>query len=121
MSMLIKLALALNQKKNIKVFNMVTVEDRSSIKSIKSKYPEITSKDAEQNLLKMYNEIRDKEDYLSKIRMEAITLDSKLKDMKGTFNKLKDLFEIEFESKDVAEINNNMHLGIVTTDIKRIH
>lgn len=54
--------------------------------------------------------------------MHANTLEEEVKELEARFYKIKDLFNIEYCTKKVSEINNNMHLGIVTSDVGgRLH
>lgn len=54
--------------------------------------------------------------------MYANTLEEEVKELEARFYKIKDLFNIEYCTKEVSEINNNMHLGIVTSDVGgRLH
>ena len=98
------------------------IEDKNKIKSVASKYPEITVEDAEQYVIGLYNEINIKRDELINLRMHANTLEEEVKELEAKFYKIKDLFNIEYCTKEVSEINNNMHLGIVTSDADgRLH
>lgn len=98
------------------------IEDKNKIKSVTSKYPEITAEDAEQYVIGLYNEINIKRDELVNLRMHANTLEKEVKELEAIFYKIKDLFNIEYCIKEVSEINNNMHLGIVTSDVGgRLH
>ena len=98
------------------------IEDKNKIKSVTSKYPEITAEDAEQYVIGLYNEINIKKDELINLRMHANTLEEEVKELEAKFYKIKDLFNIEYCTKEVSEINNNMHLGIVTSDVGgRLH
>lgn len=98
------------------------IEDKNKIKSVTSKYPEITAEDAEQYVIGLYNEINIKRDELISLRMHANTLEEEVKELEARFYKIKDLFNIEYCTKEVSEINNNMHLGIVTSDVGgRLH
>lgn len=98
------------------------IEDKNKIKSVTSKYPEITAEDAEQYVIGLYNEINIKRDELINLRMHANTLEEEVKELEAKFYKIKDLFNIEYCTKEVSEINNNMHLGIVTSDVGgRLH
>jgi len=98
------------------------IEDKNKIKSVTSKYPEITAEDAEQYVIGLYNEINIKRDELVNLRMHANTLEEEVKELEAKFYKIKDLFNIEYCTKEVSEINNNMHLGIVTSDVGgRLH
>ena len=98
------------------------IEDKNKIKSVTSKYPEITAEDAEQYVIGLYNEINIKRDELINLRMHANTLEEEVKELEARFYKIKDLFNIEYCTKEVSEINNNMHLGIVTSDVGgRLH
>ena len=98
------------------------IEDKDKIKSVTSKYPEITAEDAEQYVIGLYNEINIKRDELINLRMHANTLEEEVKKLEAKFYKIKDLFNIEYCTKEVSEINNNMHLGIVTSDVGgRLH
>lgn len=98
------------------------IEDKNKIKSVTSKYPEITAEDAEQYVIGLYNEINIKRDELVNLRMHANTLEEEVKELEARFYKIKDLFNIEYCTKEVSEINNNMHLGIVTSDVGgRLH
>lgn len=98
------------------------IEDKNKIKSVTSKYPEITAEDAEQYVIGLYNEINIKRDKLINLRMHANTLEEEVKELEARFYKIKDLFNIEYCTKEVSEINNNMHLGIVTSDVGgRLH
>lgn len=98
------------------------IEDKNKIKSVTSKCPEITAEDAEQYVIRLYNEINIKRDELINLRMHANTLEEEVKELEARFYKIKDLFNIEYCTKEVSEINNNMHLGIVTSDVGgRLH
>ena len=98
------------------------IEDKNKIKSVTSKCPEITAEDAEQYVIELYNEINIKRDELVNLRMHANTLKEEIKELEARFYKIKDLFNIEYCTKEVSEINNNMHLGIVTSDVGgRLH
>lgn len=98
------------------------IEDKNKIKSVASKYPEITAEDAEQYVIGLYNEINIKRDELINLRMHANILEEEVKELEARFYKIKDLFNIEYCTKEVSEINNNMHLGIVTSDVGgRLH
>ena len=98
------------------------IKDKNKIKSVTSKCPEITAEDAEQYVIGLYNEINIKRDELVNLRMHANTLEEEIKELEARFYKIKDLFNIEYCTKEVSEINNNMHLGIVTSDVGgRLH
>ena len=98
------------------------IEDKNKIKSVPSKCPEITAEDAEQYVIGLYNEINIKRDQLVNLRMHANTLEEEVKELEARFYKIKDLCNIEYCTKEVSEINNNMHLGIVTSDVGgRLH
>lgn len=98
------------------------IEDKNKIKSVTSKCPEITAEDAEQYVIGLYNEINIKRDELVNLRMHANTLEEEIKELEARFYKIKDLFNIEYCTKEISEINNNTHLGIVTSDVGgRLH
>lgn len=100
----------------------MVIKDKNKIKSVTSKYPEITAEDAEQYVIGLYNEINIKRDELINLRMHVNTLEEEVKELEAKFYKIKDLFNIEYCTKEVSEINNNMHLGIVTSDADgRLH
>jgi hypothetical protein len=89
------------------------VNDYSNIKSIKPKFPDITNKRAVKALTKMFYNIKADKDKLAELRMKAIVLEQELKIKEAEFNSKMQLFDIEFEKKEVKEIKETNYFSII--------
>ena len=100
----------------------MVVNDYSKIKSIKPKFPDITNKRAVKSLTKMFYSIKADKDKLAELRMKAMVLDQELKNKEAEFNSKMQLFDIEFEKKEVKEIKETNYFGIINpTDYRNIN
>ena len=88
------------------------IKNYKKIKSISSKFPDITNKKAEKQIEKAFYKIQKMEDKLAKMRTEAILLDQELKEVQKEYKNRIELFNIEFEDIEFKEIRNEVSLSI---------
>lgn len=91
------------------------IDDYSRIKSIKPKFPDVTNKRAIKSLAKMFYSIKADKDRLAELRMKATVLAQELKLREAEFNTKIQLFEVEFEKKEIKEIKETSYLGIINS------
>ncbi len=72
----------------------MVVTDNTIIESATPKYPELMSSDAEDKLKKAFYNLRESKSKLSKLRMEVIELETKVK-------------------KEIQEIKSTVNMGII--------
>lgn len=93
---------------------LVNVEDKRKIKKVHFKYPALFKSDAEHKIKVIYNELLDTEDSLDKARQEVRELEKKLEDRKKDFIALQTMLTIEFETKEVENVDRvSSTLGII--------
>ena len=80
--------------------HIVKVEDKTSIKSIKFRFPELMDTDALNLIKEEYYILKETENELHSARETVRLLEKKLSEMKEKWDAKKDLFEIEFESHE---------------------
>ena len=90
----------------------MVIKDIRKIKSITSKYPDITSKKAEKRMEKLFYDMQKREDKLSRMRTEAILLEQELKEVQKEYRNKLELFDIEYADKEFKEIREEISLGI---------
>jgi glycerol-3-phosphate dehydrogenase len=91
----------------------VKVEDRTKIKSITFKHPELMGKDAEKMVKSEYRELLNLKEKLYAAREEVRKLETLYGTLEADWNSKKDMFDIEFESteKEVKTEKSNMLLN----------
>ena len=77
------------------------VEDKTRIKKVILKKPELMASDAEDLIKAEYYIIQNMENDLADLRMKAIELEKKLAKAKQEFRDKSSLFELEFETKNI--------------------
>ncbi|QOR58283.1 hypothetical protein [uncultured phage cr106_1] len=99
----------------------VQVEDKSKIKDVHFKHPDLMSTKAKEYIIKEYYDIINLEESLDKARQEVRTLESTLKCRKAEFQSLSNMFEIEFENKEVEQVDRTEINGTIInpTDASR--
>lgn len=89
------------------------VTDSTIIESAIPKYPELMSTDAEDKIKKVFYNLKEDESKLSKLRMEVIKLEAKVKKEEELYRNISNLFEITFAKKEIQEIKNAVNMGII--------
>lgn len=91
----------------------VKVVDRTKIKSVTFKHPELMGKEAEKMVKLEYRELLDVKEKLYAAREEVRRLEKKYDTLEKSWNAKKDMFEIEFESteKEVKTEKSNLLLN----------
>ena len=87
----------------METIHKVKVEDRTKIKSVTFKHPELMGKDAEKMVRLEYKALLDSKAELSEARDRVRKLEKRVDAMEKSWNSKKEMFDIEFESteKDV--------------------
>ena len=91
----------------------MVVTDSTIIESAIPKYPELMSTDAEDKLKKVFYNLKEDESKLSKLRMEVIELEAKVKKEEELYRIISNLFKITFAKKEIQEIKNAVNMGII--------
>ncbi len=91
----------------------IKVEDRTKIKRVTFKHPELMGKDAEKMVKLEYRELLDVKEKLYAAREDVRRLEKKYDALEKSWNAKKELFDIEFESteKEVKTEKSNMLLN----------
>lgn len=89
------------------------VTDNTIIESAIPKYPELMSTDAGDKVKKVFYNLKEDESKLSKLRMEVIELEAKVKKEEELYRNISNLFEITFAKKEIQEIKNAVNMGII--------
>lgn len=97
----------------METIHKVKVEDRTKIKSVTFKHPELMGKDAEKMVKLEYRELLDVKEKLYAAREDVRRLEKKYDALEKSWNAKKELFDIEFESteKEVKTEKSNMLLN----------
>ena len=82
----------------METIHKVKVEDRTKIKSVTFKHPELMGKDAERMVKLEYRELLDVKEKLYAAREEVRRLEKLYGTLEANWNSKKDMFDIEFES-----------------------
>ena len=91
----------------------IKVVDRTKIKRVTFKHPELMGKDAERMVKLEYRELLDVKEKLNAAREEVRRLEKKCDALEKNWNSKKTMFDIEFESteKEVKTEKSNMLLN----------
>lgn len=97
----------------METIHKVKVEDRTKIKSVTFKHPELMGKDAEKMVRLEYKELLDIKEKLYAAREEVRRLEKLYGTLEADWNSKKDMFDIEFESteKEVKTEKSNMTIN----------
>ena len=97
----------------METIHKVKVEDRTKIKRVTFKHPELMGKDAEKMVKLEYRELLDVKEKLYAAREDVRRLEKKYDALEKSWNAKKELFDIEFESteKEVKTEKSNMLLN----------
>ena len=97
----------------METIHKIKVEDRTKIKSITFKHPELMGKEAEKMVKLEYRELLDIKEKLYAAREEVRRLENKYDTLDKNWNSKKEMFDIEFESteKEVKTEKSNMLLN----------
>lgn len=88
----------------------MTYTDYQEIEDIKVVSPELVEIQKEQ-ILKLFNEIKDLKEYLANERMRLSQLDKELEEKKKKWNLIEPLLEITYKTREVKEIYNPINVG----------
>lgn len=94
----------------MEVVHKVRVEDKTKIKNIRFKYPDIVGEDAGDNIKREYEELLNAKVNLSKARAEVRELEKIYDKLEKEWMGKQHLFDIEFESfeKEVKTGKSNL-------------
>ena len=95
------------------------VTDYTHIASAKPIYPDMMTENAEQELIKLFNTIREKKNELATLRIQATFLDQELESLTAKYQKLSKMFHIEYSTKEIQKIHKEYGLGILNKDNAR--
>lgn len=97
----------------METIHKVKVVDRTKIKRVTFKHPELMGKDAEKIVKLEYRELLDVKEKLYAAREEVRRLEKKYDTLDKSWNAKKEMFDIEFESteKEVKTEKSNMLLN----------
>lgn len=97
----------------METIHKIKVEDRTKIKSITFKHPELMGKEAEKMVKLEYRELLDVKEKLYAAREEVRGLEKKYDALEKNWNSKKEMFDIEFESieKEVKTEKSNILLN----------
>ena len=97
----------------METIHKVKVEDRTKIKNVTFKHPELMGKDAEKMVKSEYRELLNIKEKLYAAREEVRNLEKLYGTLEADWNSKKDMFDIEFESteKEVTTEKSNMLLN----------
>lgn len=99
----------------------VSIEDKSRIKDVKFHYPWLMNEEAKESIIEEYYGILQLEDELDKARLSVRYLENKLKEARNEFSAKSSLFTLEFEDKEVEQVDKvEVTLSVVNpTDASR--
>jgi hypothetical protein len=97
----------------METIHKVNIVDRTKIKSVTFKHPELMGKDAEKMVKLEYRELLDVKEKLYAAREEVRRLEKKYDTLEQNWNSKKEMFDIEFEcaEKEVKTEKSNMLLN----------
>lgn len=98
------------------IMGKLVVEDKSNIKSIIFKYPDIMSKDAKYAIigaLLRENEIKNK---LWELRQQIYSLEDELKKIQEFKSSTDNLYNVEYGSKEIDEIKGDASSLLIKND-----
>ena len=77
------------------------IEDKTKIKRVILKHPEMMASNSEVLIKEAYEEILKLEHELAELRMKSIELDKIVEAKKQVFREQSNMFELEFETKEI--------------------
>lgn len=97
--------------------------DYTKIKKVTFKVPEMMEANAEEEVIRLFNDIQALKDEISDLRMEATKKDKDFKVLEEKWNLLLPLLDIEYETKEKEEVKGEINVGFnFGTEInKHIH
>lgn len=97
--------------------------DYTQIERVTFKVPDMMTENADQEVIQLFNNIRDLKDKISNLRMEATKKDKELKVLQEKWNLLLPLLDIEYATKEKEDIQQTINVGFnFGTDInKHLH
>lgn len=97
----------------METIHKVKVVDRTKIKSVTFKHPEIMGKDAEKMVKLEYRELLDVKEKLYAAREEVRRLEKKYDTLEKSWNAKNEMFDIEFEctEKEVKTEKSNLTIN----------
>lgn len=99
--------------------NILTVTDKSKIKDVKCKYPELYNPSVIERLKEDYYTMLEYKNILHSLRMEALRYENLLKEKSKEFNEKYTLFDIEFETynKEYITEKSGLSFGNLGNDL----
>lgn len=95
------------------------ITDNSVIEKAIPLFPEFMSEDAEKQIKTRYYNLQELKSKLSKLRMEAMALESKVAEEEKLYRQQAAMFNIVFAKKEIEEIKNTVLLNVVNHDDAR--
>jgi len=95
------------------------ITDNSVIEKAIPLFPEFMSEDAEEQIKTRYYNLQELKSKLSKLRMEAMALESKVAEEEKLYRQQAAMFNIVFAKKEIEEIKNTVLLNVVNHDDAR--
>lgn len=95
------------------------ITDNSVIEKAIPLFPEFMSEDAEEQIKTRYYNLQELKSKLSKLRMEAMALESKVAEEEKLYRQQAAMFNIVFAKKEIEEIKNTVLLNVVNNDDAR--
>ena len=92
------------------------ITDNSVIEKAIPLFPEFMSEDAEEQIKTRYYNLQELKSKLSKLRMEAMALESKVAEEEKLYRQQAAMFNIVFAKKEIEEIKNTVLLNVVNHD-----
>lgn len=90
--------------------NKIEIEDKTKVKEVIFKYPELMSNDAEERIKDDYKTLLDLEEKVYSKREELRALEEQRDKHKSAFDNQKHLFTLIFESKTKEVIKNKTNI-----------
>lgn len=95
------------------------ITDNSIISKVTPLYPDLMAEDTEEKIRKLFNDMKEKEQKLSKVRMVMLNLEQEVKRIKENWKKQSAMFNIEFAKKEIHEIKEQVYFGVVNPEDSR--
>lgn len=96
----------------METIHKVKIEDRTKIKSVTFKHPELMGKNAEKMVRLEYKALLDSKAELSEARDRVRKLEKRVDAMEKSWNSKKDMFDIEFECTEKEVKTQKSYLTI---------
>ena len=85
--------------------------DYTEIKKVTFKVPDMMTENAEQEVIKLFNDIKALKDKISELRMEASKLEKDLGVLEAKWNILSPLLDVEYATKEKEDIQQTVNIG----------